>query len=440
MLEKKFSKIIQKNNHFLDLGATLLLAYATYESTTLFGHHYTGLTSAIPIALTTTFCLLTIFIGALSLIGHDIKGGALGAIFTKNSLKLNEKQTNKIYYNYNPKELYSQEELKEKKIFTKALNLLIIASNLDAVSKFDGYPYIHEAFDEEAIKSPLIQKLYFKECVEKNSPILSNLFLEALTYQTKKDVSYAKKTLQQLLDLNPQLTESDQKNFAHYLKFKKEKLKAIHPDVIELISQKEYFFLLNKENQKLFLTRFATHVKNRNELIEVFNQENKTTSNSIDNQIDTPNSSMSCQDKPIVINHLSYENFNQFRINCESIYNQSEILEQLLQKIEKVLLFKEKLLSFMDSGNNIETELFLAQDIDKTIHNFNREINILHKMKVMDHPDLETNKVKILDNMSSRITVIIEKMSEQTSLIHQALSDDLNIETEINNKVLKSKV
>ena len=57
-----------------------------------------------------------------------------------------EKQTNKIYYNYNPKELYSQEELKEKKIFTKALNLLIIASNLDAVSKFDGYPYIHEAF------------------------------------------------------------------------------------------------------------------------------------------------------------------------------------------------------------------------------------------------------------------------------------------------------
>jgi hypothetical protein len=438
-VNKALIKTIHKSGHFLDLGTSLLLGYTTAQSVQLFHHGYTGLASAIPYISTGTAGLLTFIASALTLITFDIKGGALGNIIAKNLSILNDDKLNKMYYEYKPKEVYNEEELKERTIFKNTALILLVADSLNLITKYAGEININMDIDKNALKVPFVQKYYLTQFVEKDSAILASLFLESLTCKPElKNKSYALEIMTQLLNYHPQLTNADQKLLTSFLK--KGKMKFKNEESIHFFSQPENFQLFNQENQKLFLNTFPDKISNRNELIGLMNTSVHSKIDNAQSLNQDDGEPMKMEDKPIVINQLSYQNFAQFKINCETLFTNSSRLAPLLDKIEKVLLFKEKLLTFMAGNDNIKAQLFLTQDIDKTIHNFNREINILHKMKVMDHPDVEANKEKILSTMSSRIDTIIEKMSEQIMLIHQSLTDDLNLENEVNQKVLSSKM
>lgn len=437
MITNKLSHKAFKYGHFIDVGTSLLLGFATYKSAALFHHDFSGFAVVTPYVVITISGAMTALASLMTAVGMTGKGGMSGEL-VRSSMEMSDKEAEKIYKNLNPNTVLSEEEVQEKILFCNFIKILSQAAIVDLQSKFKGEHFIHDNFYQDVEKSTLIEKFYIEHSINKNTTVLSNLFLESLTYEYERnEQSRAFDCFKTLIKIHPELTEADQTALTFH--FKKNKIEKKRDNIINFMSQKENFALLNKENQTLFLQIFA--VDNRNELIEGMKEKGFLTHQKEHIKVeDSSTKPLVIKDKPIVINHLSYENLNQFRINCESIFKSSKQLETLLEKIEKVLLFKEKLLSFMEGTNDVNTQLFLTQDIDKTINNFNREINILHKMKVMDHPELEENKMKIMDTMTSRIDIILEKMSEKITMIHQSLTEDLNVQTEVNQKVLSSKM
>ena len=317
------------------------------------------------------------------------------------------------------------------KSFTKTL---AVAASLDLLQELT--PRINEDLSQTCINNAVIKEIYLKESLNQNTHALANLFKYALKH-VESSTNYYLNIAKIFLTIEPQFTQADQEVFTKLLK--KINKDTINNKVIEYLSQKKVFLLFNEENQRLFLENLGQRIQNRDELIESINEK----TNSVSNEIEDEAKPIVIKSEPLQINQLSSQNFNQFKQNCQTLYdNQTSNLEPLLDKIEELLLFKEKVLGFMkhSTGTNVEVEFFLTQDVDKIIHNFNREINILHKMKHLSHPDLEMNKELVISKMSDRIDLIIDKMTEHLKTLHQSLTDDLSIESEVNHKVLKCKM
>jgi hypothetical protein len=448
MLKHNTSRFIVKHGHFLTLGLDALLAYSTYQSTGLFNHNFTGIASVLPYVITIPLIGLTLIAGLSTMVMLGEKGGAVGEIYDDVITDLNNKASKEIYKKYNPKKYYSQDESEEQELVRKFTFTLGCAISLDLSScqltKLE-YTLAKEGLPKECITNSIVKEIYQNESFNQNTHAIANLFKFALNHNSENDSpNHCFRVLKILLSISPKLTQDDQKMITQLLS--KNELTNANEKVVGYMARKDIFLSLNDENQKLFLEVFTSKIKNRNELIDAINEKNatsssKTTSNTIEEKDDaTP---IEIKNEPLVINELSLKNFNQFKQNCQSLYdNQSQSLNQLLDKVHELLLFKEKMLGFVKNSlaSNVEIEFFLTQDIDKTIHNFNREINILHKMKHVGHPELDQNREIVLNKMSDRIDLIMEKMAEHLKALHQSLTEDLHIESEVNQKVLSSKM
>lgn len=435
-----------KHGIFLTLGFDALLGYSLYKSVGLFHHDFTGIASAIPYVSTISLGIVNFLNVLLNAASLGEKGWMAGAFADDILTSTNQSISESMYKKYNNKDFYSQKESDEKALVTKFMKILTISASLD-MSKYQATK-IKESISQSCVENSLIKEIYIKESINQNTHVIANLFKEAIEYtgddrnNLNPEANNFFKIMKTLLVISPQLTQADQKTFTHLLK--KNNFKSQNTKVIQFMSQKENFSLFNVENQKLFLKVFENKIRNRDFLIETMSNNNSISNESPTSLVQVENDStpIVIKNEPVVINELSLKSFNQFKQNCQTLYDNKDELNSLLDKVEETLLFKEKMLGFMKHSTtpHIDIELFLNQDVDKLINSFNREVNILHKMQHLSHPDLEKNKTVVLEKMSNRVELIIEKMVEHLTKLHQGLTDDLNVESEVNHKVLSSKM
>jgi hypothetical protein len=437
MLTEKLFRKFHTGASALSLGACGALAYFSGK----LGYHLYLKLAIYPtedalfllIPLLITLCFITI---SYSMININIKGGVLGYILC--GLRFRKiKKTNlgeKIYQKLNPKTLYSKDELEEKNAFSVFFKLLLKSSLIDLDN--DNNEIGITGYDLN--KSKIIKDYYLNYYVNDNNPILAKLIIRSLNWQAD-NCSYKTSFKNpdgyhffvKLFELNPHFTDADQQLLNQFFKkynvkkFKKANLSSIH-----FLCKKEVFSKLNPSIQNHILHLFELKIKNRDELLEMIQSPNNST-------IPVP---LVNEAKEPSINKVSYKNFHLFKETTEKVYEENIEGHEFLDKVQHVLLFKEQILSFLKINQDSQLQLFLTQDIDKIINSCNREMNVLHKMKVMNHPDLEKNKGDTLKSMNMKIESIIEKMNEQVSTIHQKLEEDLEIEKEVNNKVFSSRL
>lgn len=454
MVEHKIARSMHKHGRFLTLGLTVALGYVGAH-TIGFGQATTipylgGASELAGSALLLLTGLSTLF-GLLSMSERGLVGvGALGYIKSSHSL-LGEK----IYKKYKNTEVLSSSDVVEKELFMSFFKVVGDATLFDTTKTVNNVIKIG-ILNQEHLNNPLIKKAYLEYVAEKNQNVLGKIFIDALSNNFTELIKdpygisnfvrqeeLATNLFKDLLTLNHELTASDQKYITHQLsRLKDNSIKNNH--LIDFMQSRENFSLLNEENKKLFLNVSGNKLKNRDELIEVVNKQNIKKDISSTNE-DSEQSIQNLEHKPTVINELSYQNFSKFKANFQSIYQNIEIkdTESTLSKIETVLFLKEQIeemLPFTAEKDMVNLKMFLNQDIDKIVNSFNREINILHKMKIMKHPELDEKKSFIFKNINERIDIITDKIGQYQKIIHDSLSDELDAEYEVNKKVLSAKM
>jgi hypothetical protein len=449
-IENKVARTVHKYGRFLSLGLTLSLGYAAtqtlgFASTTTIP--YVG--GAADIAGVGIF-LVAAFSGFLSI--ASISEKSLVGVTALEFLKGFKKQVGeKIYEHYNPNKVHSSTEVHEKELFASFFKTLGMATLLD-IKTSKTLPNKVEQLTSEQLNSEALKKAYLEQCVEKNVNILGKLFIFALTNNEEnkgkrlgeiKKSTLATTLFKDLLSLNHELNKAEQK----YIKTELSKLKTDsvkNPELIEFMQQRDNFSLLNNDNKELFLKIAGNKLENRDELVELYNQTDARKDKQY-KKVTEEEAIQNLEQKTTVINELSYQTFSKFKTNVLSLYKNrdSELINLTLNQIESILLVKEQLeqvLPFTAEKEMMDLKMFLSQDVDKVITSFNREINILHKMKIMNHPELEEKKTLILDGINERMGLITNKMKDYQKLMHDSLNDELDSEYQVNKKVLSAKM
>lgn len=435
MIKEKLFRKIHKTGHLMSFGilsASFLLSLASIFAAL---HQ-----SVLGLMLLTIFIIPTInaYVILATLAFLKSKGGLVGYFFLKNrcnkimKISLGEEVYNKM----NPKTLYSKEELDERQAFSVFFKLLLKSSLLDLDYQTNWIGNTAHNLKE----SKIIKDYYMNYYVSQNNPILAKLIIRSLSwrseaYSCKSSIINANPDgyhfFLKVFDLHPHFNKADQILLTQFFKKQdKASLKKANFSSIHFLSKLENFKLLSQENQHLLLKVFELNIPNRNELIEFMEQKENNNAPIVITQ----------KDVNPTINHESYKNFNSFKNNIHHVYDNKDEVNEFLIQVEQILLFKEQMLGYLKLNDDASLQYFLTQDIDKTIDNCNREINILHKMKMMKHPEIDKNSQDVLLTMKNRIMSILTKMNEQVAYIHKKLEEDLSLEKEVNDKVFSSRL
>jgi hypothetical protein len=115
-----------------------------------------------------------------------------------------------------------------------------------------------------------------------------------------------------------------------------------------------------------------------------------------------------------------------------------------LKSISDLVLAREKIAYILNHSDKkafyIEAALFLDNEVDKLIQGFNDETLILMKMKVGEHPQLDTHKKLILDSIQVRTKTVQEKMLQISQQLNDAMDEELLSTKYINEAVLHAKI
>lgn len=458
MIDKKVTRTVFKNGFFLSLGAVALLGYVSAQMIGVSPELHPTMLKTATETIGWIGALATVLSGVLTLVLLGQKGGIVGGIALERARENTIKIGEKIYTKYKDKELLSSEEVAEKKLFQSFFHNIGNIALIDLPLSKETTPFKISPVSKEEANNALLKKAYIEHCFDKNTSTLGKLFIKVLNYDIMECVSdkdvcnnydekIAFKCFKTLFEINPFFTQADQKYITQELK----KLNKVGNSLLaKFMSERENFTKLSEENRKLFLKVAGDKIVNRDELITLFNQQTQSKKNKDSNKETSieeqeMQSIKVLENKPVVINELSYQNFASFKSNLLSLYNNhnEEKLNSVLNQIEAILLVREQLeqvLLFTTEKDSVDLKMFLTQDIDKVVHSFNREVNILHKMKIMKHPDLEKNKTFILDNIASRIEMIVDKIQQCQNTLHESLTDELKSEYEVNQKVLSAKM
>lgn len=448
-MENKIARLVHKHGLFLSLGLTLTLGYMGTQALSFGSNtHIPVVSTAIELGGVGLFLLsaFSAFINILSVKDKSLVG------FSALNYMINEKKNigETIYNHYKKSDVLSSDEVKEKEMFNSFFKTIGLAMLLD-VKATSNFKHEVGIITEEQLNNSLLKKAYLEQCVDKNVNILGKLFIYSLTSNEHKEKTKKTKDseglsgdiFKNLLLLNHELNESEQK----YIKTELKKLKPeniTNSFLIEFMQQREHFALLDDENKKLFLHVAGNRLANRDELVEVYNKTAPVNQNQEVN-LSEEQSIQSLEQRAVVINELSYQNFSKFKNNFFSIYQNEDKqkIEPILGKIEALLLVKEQLeqmLPFTAEKDLVDLKMFLSQDVDKIVNSFNREITILHKMKIMNHPELKEKKAIILEGINQRVDLVIDKVKDFQNVMHNSLSDELDSEYQVNKKVLSAKM
>jgi hypothetical protein len=286
--------------------------------------------------------------------------------------------------------------------------------------------------DNKAILLPIYEKNF------KHSFILVKSLLNAT-----KDNRLACFSENLFIDLFPIHQNQFSNDEIKYLQ-KHFKSKDVH-DISPLTSEKVFKLLpFNMQEEILVLAQSKIENKNEYESLLLIHQNHEQFEKNETLKEEVQTQGVLQQEKlvqTVSINSQSQEKLDTFEQRFSYIYPEEK---DTLNSISELLLVKEKMSYVLDNSDqkqlHIEAKLFLNNDVDNLIKNFNQEILILMKMKANDHPQFSHYKEEILDGIHERVYAIKGKMLDINNQINDVMEQELLSTMQINKTVFKAKV
>lgn len=428
-MEAQKLKKLYKVGNFIQLGLSL----AALGATTAIGYHLIGQPET---TINRLFDLATIIVAISA-------GISTLNSFSSSSLVLN-KVRDKMYEYKKTRGLdlfqryITKEELLDNEQLTLRKNCITFFEEVAGIDfKFNYYEWRDYTLEDKVsflAKDPTIQKIYQKEYA--NQDIVGKEFIRVINRDNRFTKDFA--MFLSLMELqNNEFTTLDllyiENNFPS---------QVANEDLMNYISNREVFTKLGKKIQNIILTQKENKylsAETRASLLEYYNQNEEVKQNN--SKVKEFNEELN-QNDDIVLSQNSFKAFSRTKKIMTKVYSEPSNMTKTLENIESLLLLKEKFSTYLEAKPNqyLDIQHFLKEDIDATIEAFSKEANILHKMKLFNHPQLEEHKQLVQTSILERLNLLQSQMSLYKDRIEKDLAYELNHEIEVNKSVLKAKM
>lgn len=430
MIETEKLKALYKHRNFLKIGAAMLS---------------TGLTAAL-------YSTMHLFhMDMSSVLGYSVASltvGSVGlwAMTLTDSHFVTHKITNKMYENIksNGLALFNKHVSKENMLTNENLETRTACMKFfEKIAFIDFAPYGFDSTDwreesvpNKALDNKQVQEIYKKEY--KNQDIVGKQLIITLSkadtcYQQERELLFNLFKLQ-----DNQFTQKDLVYIAQNFP------QVASQEVMNFLAQREIFIQLGETIQSIILTQKDNKCldnDNREKLLNYYSkgEEVKLANTQVKDfkkEVDIK------ENEVIVIKEDSFKTLLSTKKIMNQVYSDDSKMTEVLESIETLLLNKEKFLSYLDTKPNqyLEVHHFLKEDINNTIDTFNQEAQILNKMKLFSHEQLEEHKNIVLISITERMNMLNIQLNVYKEQIEKDLVDELGHSLEVNKKVLSSKM
>lgn len=432
----KMNNKILKNHKFLSLGMSALMTYSTIESC----FHFSNSPIAIPIAI--GGFILTVINTVWTLNSED-NARSLIELFTLKYLNYKLESTVNELLPYKHKAL-TVEQIDANDVTKQFINgIFLMQSHQLRIwqwKKHKDLPYNgylangDDSFDKNKNMLLSIYQQHFKhelilancllKSAESSSKYLYRLFFTFWPVHSKKfnavEIKHLEKKLH-TIEFDEHCIFTDKEVFSA-LSF------SIQEKILVLAQEKK---LNTYVYQSLFdIHQSNIHFEDKASLNVLIDQAIKEVS------LDNPNKEI----KDVTINPQSQQRLDSFEKRFDSVFTDKK---DTLVEIQELMLNKEKLSYLLESLTEkhfIESKLFLDNDVDKILKSFHKEVEILHKMQINQHPQFEQLKNSTLDSIHERISLISSKMLKISEQINESMTQELSNQINVSQTVLKAKM